>query len=146
MAGFKNEYKFVFPKPEDKQLARQKRWYFLNKYLNKSGNEKLYNEKVLVQEHEPQPNWTLPEIDVNKLYTIPMFQFKAAQLFRFTSVNIPITVGQSVYQVPLIKKEDVAWRIIQVCAYRHDTIWDKSSCQAWMQYILPYMHARFKNE
>lgn len=76
----------------------------MNKYMNKSSEEKLYDGKVIVQEFEPQPNWTLPEIEINKLYKIPAFQFRAAQLFRFTSVNIPISTDQKVYQIPLIKK------------------------------------------
>ena len=107
MAGSLNE--FVLQTPEDKKIAKQKRWSFLNKYLYKFSEEKLYDENVLVQEFEPQPNWTLPEIEVDKLYKIHAFQFRATQLFRFTFVDIPISTGQKVYQVPLIKREDIEW-------------------------------------
>ena len=79
----------------------------------------MYDEKVLVQEFEPQPNWTLPLIEVDKLYKIPAFQFRAAQLFRFTSVNIPISTGQSVYQVLLIKKEYIEWGLEHGYSYIH---------------------------
>ena len=67
MAGYMNE--FSLQKPKDRKIAHKNRWSFLSKYLNKSQeNDTLYDEKVLVQEFEPQPNWTLPEIDVDKLY------------------------------------------------------------------------------
>lgn len=46
MAGSLNE--FILQTPEDKKIAKQKRWSFLNKYLNNSSEEKLYDEKVLV--------------------------------------------------------------------------------------------------
>jgi len=61
----------------------------------------------------------LPEIEVNKLYKIPTFQFRATQLFRFTFVDIPISTGQKVYQVPLIKREDIEWGLEHGFKYIH---------------------------
>ena len=61
----------------------------------------------------------MPEIDVDKLYKLPTFQFKAAQLFRFTSVNIPVSTGQDVYQIPLIKPEDIEWGLSKGYRYIH---------------------------
>ena len=118
MAGYMNE--FSLQKPEDRKIAHKNRWYFLNKFLNKSRNEDVpSDDKVLVQEFEPQPNWTLPEIDIDKLYKMPIFQFRAAQLFRFTSVNIPISTGQSVYQIPLIQPENIKWGLENGYRYIH---------------------------
>jgi len=118
MAGYMNE--FTLQKPEDRKKAHKNRWSFLNKFLNGSLNDEiLYDEKVLVQEFEPQPNWTLLEIEVDKLYKIPVFQFRTIQLFRFTSVNIPISTGQLVYQIPLIKKDDIEWGLENGYKYVH---------------------------
>jgi len=118
MAGYMNE--FTLQKPEDKKIAHKNRRYFLNKFPTRSHNDEiLYDEKVLVQEFEPQPNWKLPEIEVDKLYKILVFQFFTAQLFRFTSVNIPISTGQSVYQIPLIKKDDIKWGLENGYKYVH---------------------------
>ena len=96
---------------EERKRAHQKRWAFLSKYLNRPSSIKLYDESIISQEFEPQPNWTLPEIDIDTIYRLPTFQFKSAQLFRFTSVNLPIFVDQFVYQIPFIKSEDVQWGI-----------------------------------
>ena len=40
-------------------------------------------------------------------------------MFRFTSVNIPISVGQDVYQIPLINREDIQWGLEHGYKYVH---------------------------
>lgn len=40
-------------------------------------------------------------------------------MFRFSSVNIPISSGQEVYQIPLIKQEDIAWGLKNDYKYVH---------------------------
>jgi hypothetical protein len=78
---------------QSRRDAHNKRWSWLNKLVNKTKNEPLYNSRIISQEFDPQPNWFLPEIDVEKIYDLPMFRFHAASLFRFTSVNIPISLS-----------------------------------------------------
>lgn len=82
---------------ESRKVAHDKRWSWLTKYINKENKDVLYNTRVIAQEFEPQPNWTLPNIDIEKIYKMPMFHFRAANLFKFSSINIPISLSQQVY-------------------------------------------------
>lgn len=95
---------YEFPESSSSTAAHVKRWSWLAKIMNKNDKDSIYNTRVISQEYDPQPNWTLPEI---KIYNLPMFKFCTASLFRFASVNVPISLNQQVYQVPLINKEYV---------------------------------------
>ena len=104
---------------QSRRDAHNKRWSWLNKLVNKTTNEPLYSSRIISQEFDPQPNWFLLEIDVEKIYDLPMFRFRAASLFLFTSVNIPISLSQSVYQIPLIKRDDIEWGMENGYNYIH---------------------------
>lgn len=51
----------------------------------------------------------MPEIESSKVYDLPMFKFRASTLFRYCSHNVPLSLGQSVYQIPLIQQSDIDW-------------------------------------
>jgi hypothetical protein len=44
-----------------------------------------------------------------KIYDLPMFKFRATTLIRYCSNNVPLSLGQSVYQIPLIQQADIDW-------------------------------------
>lgn len=67
--------------------------------LSQSAKKPLYNVRLLAQEYEPDPNWKMPEVPAFDIYDISIFQFKATTLIRYCSVNAPISLGQSVYQI-----------------------------------------------
>ncbi len=46
-----------------------------------------------------------------------VFQFRAANLFRFSSVKIPISLSQQVYQVQLVNKEYIEWGLAKGYEY-----------------------------
>jgi len=39
---------------------RPSKWY--NNFLSQSKNKPLYNEKLVHQEYEPDPNWEMPKV------------------------------------------------------------------------------------
>jgi len=88
-------------------LAKYKpsKWY--KRLLSQSSHKPLYNTGLFVQEYEPDPNWQMPTIPASDIYDISIFQFRATTLIRYCSVNVPISLGQSVYQIPLIQPDDI---------------------------------------
>ena len=78
------------------------KWYkhFLS---NSSESKSLYNSRLVVQGYESDVNWRMPEIEPSKVYDLPMFKFKASTLFRYCSHDVPLSLGHSVYQIPLIQ-------------------------------------------
>ena len=48
-------------------------------------------------------------IEPSKVYDLLMFKFKASTLFWYCSHNVPLSLGQSVYQIPLIQQSDIDW-------------------------------------
>jgi hypothetical protein len=48
-----------------------------------------------------------------------MFQFCASTLIRYSSVNIPINLQQPIYQIPLIKPDDIEWGLEHNYKYVH---------------------------
>lgn len=52
----------------------------MNRLLNKPDKDVPYNDKAVFQDHDAQLNSSLPEIDVDKIYNIPLFKFFAASL------------------------------------------------------------------
>jgi hypothetical protein len=93
------------------------KWY--KNLLSQSQHKALYNEKLLTQEYEPDPNWKMPKVPASEIYNLSVFQFKAATLIRYCSVNIPISLGQSKYQLPLIQQEDIEWGLKHGFEYIH---------------------------
>jgi len=87
----------------DMKASKKTNW--IGRILKKS--KPLYDTRVVVQEFTPNPNWQLPCISLNKIYDLPMFKFCAANLIRYAYVNVPINLTQPMYQIPLIKPEDV---------------------------------------
>jgi hypothetical protein len=96
---------------------RPSKWY--TKFLIQSGNKPLYNVRLLAQEYEPDPNWRMPEFPASDIDDISIFRFKATTLIRYCSVNVPISLGQSVYQVPLIQQADIDWGLSNGYEYIH---------------------------
>lgn len=94
------------------------KWYthFLS---NSSASKSLYNTRLITQEYEPDVNWRMPEIEPSKIYDLPMFKFKASTLFRYCSYNVPLSLGQSVYQIPLIQQSDIDWGLEHGFKYVH---------------------------
>ena len=93
------------------------KWY--KKLLSQSSNKPLYNVRLLAQEYEPNPNWKMPQVPASDIYDIPLFQFKATTLIRYCSVNIPISLGQTKYQIPLIQQSDIDWGLQHGYEYIH---------------------------
>jgi hypothetical protein len=93
------------------------KWY--KNLLSQSQHKALYNEKLLTQEYEPDPNWKMPKVPASEIYNLSVFQFKAATLIRYCSVNILISLGQSKYQLPLIQQEDIEWGLKHGFEYIH---------------------------
>jgi hypothetical protein len=96
---------------------RPSKWY--TKFLSQYANKPLYNVRLLAQEYEPDLNWRMPEVPASDIYDISIFQFKATTLIRYCSVNVPISLGQSVYQVPLIQEADIDWGLSHGYEYIH---------------------------
>lgn len=94
------------------------KWYthFLS---NSSASKSLYNNRLITQEYEPDVNWRMLEIEPSKIYDLPMFKFKASTLFRYCSYNVPLSLGQSVYQIPLIQQSDIDWGLEHGFKYVH---------------------------
>lgn len=89
------------------------------KLLSRSSNKPLYNSRLLCQEYEPDPNWRMPEIPASEIYDLPLFQFRATTLIRYCSVNVPISLGQTKYQIPLIQQADIDWGLEHGYEYIH---------------------------
>jgi len=104
---------------ESRKVAHEKKWAWLTKFLNKRNTNVFFDTSVVEKEFNPQPNWELPKVEREKIYKLPVFQFHATTLFRFSSVKVPVSVGQSVYQIPLIRKEDVEWGLSHDYKYIH---------------------------
>lgn len=92
---------------------------WIPRILNKISNDKLYDSHVTTQEFHPNPNWELPHIAVEKIYDLPFFQFRVAFVVCFISVNVPISLTQPVYQILLIKQEDINWGLQHGYKYIH---------------------------
>jgi hypothetical protein len=93
------------------------KWY--KNLMSQSQHKALYNEKLLTQEYEPDPNWKMPKVPASEIYNLSVFQFRAATLIRYCSVNILISLGQSKYQLPLIQQEDIEWGLKHGFEYIH---------------------------
>lgn len=74
---------------------------------NSSSSTSLYNTRLITQEYESDVNWRMPKIKPSKIYDLPMFKFRASTLFKYCSHNVPLSLGQSVYQIPLIQQSDI---------------------------------------
>jgi hypothetical protein len=61
----------------------------------------------------------MPEIEPAKIYDLPMFKFRATTLIRYCSNNVPLSLGQSVYQIPLIQQADIDWGLEHGYKYVH---------------------------
>ena len=77
------------------------------------------NTRLIAQEYEPDVNWRMPEIEPSKIYDLPMFKFRATTLIRYCSHNVPLSLGQSVYQIPLIQQADIDWGLEHGYKYVH---------------------------
>lgn len=89
--------------------AKFKKSSWFKRLLSSSSSDPLYNTRLLAQEYEPDVNWSMPEIEPSKIYDMPMLKFRATTLIRYCSVNVPLSLGQNVYQIPIIKQEDIEW-------------------------------------
>jgi len=61
----------------------------------------------------------MPEIEPSKIYDLPMFKFCASTLIRYCSNNVPLSLGQSVYQIPLIQQSNRDWGLEHGFKYVH---------------------------
>lgn len=94
------------------------KWY--TKLLSQSASRKdIYNTRLITQEYEPDVNWRMPEIEPSKIYDLPIFKFCPTTLFRYCSSNVPISLGQTVYLIPLIHQEDIEWGLQNGYKYVH---------------------------
>lgn len=82
------------------------KWY-KNFLSNSSSSTSLYNTRFITQEYESDVNWRMPKIEPSKIYDLPMFKFRASTLFKYCSHNVPLSLEQSVYQIPLIQQFDI---------------------------------------
>jgi hypothetical protein len=99
--------------------AKFKKSTWLKRILSSSSSNPLYNTRLLAQEYEPDVNWSMPEIEPSKIYDLPMFKFRATTLIRYCSINVPLSLGQNVYQIPIIKQEDIDWGLEHGYKYVH---------------------------
>lgn len=108
-----------YTKDDMKRLTNTKpsKWY--KNILSQSSHKPLYNDKLIHQDYEPDPNWEMPKVPASEIYQLPVFQFRSATLIRYCSVNIPISLGQSKYQLPLIQSEDIEWGLSHGFEYIH---------------------------
>lgn len=117
--GFLSKELSGYSKEDMKRLTTYKpsKWY--KNLLSRSSHSTLYNDKLIQQDYEPDPNWEMPKVPASEIYLLPVFQFKSATLIRYCSVNIPISLGESKYQLPLIQEQDIEWGLSHGYEYIH---------------------------
>jgi hypothetical protein len=99
--------------------AKFKKSSWFKRILGSSSSDPLYNTRLIAQEYEPNANWTMPEIEPSKIYDLPMFKFRATTLIRYCSTNVPLSLGQNVYQIPMIQQVDIDWGLENGYKYVH---------------------------
>jgi len=105
--------------PDLSSLAKYRHTKWYSEFLSQSADKPLYNVRLLTQEYEPDPNWKILEVPPSAIYDISIFQFKATTLIRYCSVNVSISLGQSVFQIPLIQQADIDWGLEHGYEYIH---------------------------
>jgi hypothetical protein len=72
-----------------------------------------------VQEFEPNPKWFILHVPASTIYDLGLLKFQASQKIRYVSSNIPVSLSNHAYQVPLITNEDLQYGLDHNHKYVH---------------------------